>query len=134
MYACHIVCSIIRIMNINRIRSAFLQTVCIISCNWHIIWKQIPFIMHFPKTSIRIFIIIRNRYHICVAFRICIRCFPDTFQAVPHACLIRQEYDFFLILREHIEKLTMEADQKLSHFLCQLPAFLRIVQTLADLI
>ncbi|GFI68566.1 hypothetical protein IMSAG249_00383 [Lachnospiraceae bacterium] len=85
---------IIRIMNVNHIRLSRFKVIIIIVCDRYISGVLIPFIVGFLKTPVWILVKIRNRYHIRIAFRIFLCCFPYAFQRVPHRCFIWKKHDF----------------------------------------
>ena len=69
---------VIRIMDKDHIRLTFCKIIVLIPGHRHIVWIVIPFIVHFPKTSVWILIIIWNRNHISVTIWVLVCRFPHT--------------------------------------------------------
>ena len=134
MHAGHMIALIVRIVNIDFIRPARFQIICIITGDRHIRRILVSLIVLFPKTPIRVLIKIRNGNHIGIAVRIGIRCLPDALQGIPHGCFIGKKHDFFSVLRQIILDAIFQPRQLLLNFFWHFPARIFIRQALTHLI
>ena len=92
MNRCDKIVFVIRIMDKYHIRLMLLDIICRIRRDRDIIRKIICFIVDLCKASVRIPVIIRYRYHICVAVWILICCHPYGFKRIPHRGLVREKH------------------------------------------
>ena len=87
----------------------------------HIRRQIVPFIVVCTKRPVRIPVIIRDRDHIGVTCRVCIRSLPYTFQGIPHGCLIGKEHHlqtYFYVIPDTVLDLDQQPVQPFMHIVC----------------
>ena len=110
MYGRYRIPAVIRIVNIDNVRLFLFQMIRPVMHDRHVLREHIPFVTFPDDTALGIFLIIWNRHHKSLAFRVRVRRFPHAFHAIPHGRLVGQEHDLQAILW-----------QMLLHFIFRLP-------------
>ena len=95
MNACYEIHVIIRIMNIYLVRMVRFKVIFFIGDHRHIPGKFIPLIVHLSIGTVRVNVIVRNRYDLSFHLRICVSLFPHSFQRIPHGSFVGKKDNLF---------------------------------------